>query len=140
LYALGLAQSELIHQIEKAEFELFNRTQNPPLSPKEFRHNCTTERAGVVQEVDVAWSVVQNVAEIVDLRVDKGMTNRVISRFKTCPLDGYDLIAAEAMVEHGIPQVLTDDGDFATIPEIRLFTANRNVLQAARAQGKAIVR
>ena len=36
--------------------------------------------------------------------------------------------------------VQADDGDFATVPGIQVFTANRNVIQAARAQGRLATR
>jgi hypothetical protein len=44
------------------------------------------------------------------------------------------------MRSHGVVQVITDDGDFSTVPGIQVFTANRNVIQAARAQGRLITR
>jgi hypothetical protein len=40
------------------------------------------------------------------------------------------------VVDHGVLQLITDDGDFATVPGIQVFTANRNVINAARSQGK----
>jgi hypothetical protein len=40
----------------------------------------------------------------------------------------------------GVSQIITDDGDFATIAGIRVFTANWNVIQPAKDQGKLIVR
>jgi hypothetical protein len=44
------------------------------------------------------------------------------------------------MKNHGVVQVITDDGDFATVPGIQVFTANRNVISAARSQGKLLIR
>jgi predicted nucleic acid-binding protein len=136
LYVSGLSQSELIHLIEKTERELFNAA----LYPKTFRQNYPTQRALVVSEASAAWGVVQNIAEIVDLRVNEQMTTKVLARFQTCAMDGYDLISAEAMFEHGIPQVITDDGDFACVPGITLFTANQAVLRDAAVQSKVVIR
>jgi hypothetical protein len=136
LYVSGLSQSELMHSIERTERELFN----PSIPAKEFRHNHAAQRTTVVTEVTTAWGVVKNIAEIIDLRVDAGMTQRVITRCHSCAMDGYDLISAEAMFQHAILQVLTDDGDFAVVGGVRLFTANRNVLTAARSQGRLLVR
>jgi hypothetical protein len=39
----------------------------------------------------------------------------------------------------GINQVLTD-GDYCTVPGLQLFTANRQVIEASRAQGKLLTR
>lgn len=44
------------------------------------------------------------------------------------------------MEKAGIVQVITDDGDYVTVPGIKVFTANRNVIEAARNQGKLITR
>jgi hypothetical protein len=44
------------------------------------------------------------------------------------------------MRSHGVVKVITDDGDFATVQGIQVFTANRNVVSTARAQGKLLKR
>jgi hypothetical protein len=46
----------------------------------------------------------------------------------------------ETMKNNGVIQIITDDVDFATVAGIRVFTANRNVLLAARMQGKLLSR
>jgi hypothetical protein len=46
----------------------------------------------------------------------------------------------EAIKNHGVVQVITDDGGFATVPGIQVFTANKNVINAARSQGKLLIR
>lgn len=55
-------------------------------------------------------------------------------------VDGYDLFILEAMTAKGVIQVITDDGDFASVPGIQVFTSNRNVLNAAKAQNRLIAR
>ena len=47
---------------------------------------------------------------------------------------------AQAMTAAGVTQILTDDGDYCTVPGIQVFTANRPVIDAARAQGKLVAR
>lgn len=68
--------------------------------------------------------------------VDNQMANDALVRFQIEKVDGYDLFILESMRNHGVVQVITDDGDFATVPGIQVFTANRNVIAAARNQGK----
>lgn len=46
----------------------------------------------------------------------------------------------EAMDKAGINQVITDDGDYVTVSGIKVFTANKNAIAAARNQGKLITR
>jgi hypothetical protein len=58
------------------------------------------------------------------------------------PVDGYDLLILEAISRAGTGQiqVITDDMDYATVPNIQVFTSNGRVIQAAIAQGKLLYR
>lgn len=147
----GISLAELAHQIERAEREIYELTnaQSKPatfraavgwLRPKEFRHNLVHERATVVNEVQTAWAIVRGMAKPLPLAVNDETTDAALVRFQTQPLDGYDLFILEAMKASGIVQVITDDGDYCTVPAIRLFTSNKNVLSAASSQGKLVVR
>ncbi len=151
LFWCGLSQSELAHLIESTERQLFEKA-NPHLKlahvtaakgwlpPKEFRHNYSAERASVVAEVQAAWGKVTTMASCIVATVDEPATVAALSRFQTQPLDGYDLFMLEAVTKAGIVQILSDDGDYCTVGGIRVFTANDNVINLARAAGKLIVR
>lgn len=132
----GLSLSELAHNIEQTEKQIFSST----LKPKEYRHNYPTQRANVVAEIQAAWSQVTSIAVSTDITVNEAITNNALTRFSTQPLDGYDLLILEAMDKAGIVQIITDDGDYVTVPGIRVFTANRNVLTAAGNQSKLLIR
>ncbi|MEA5577670.1 hypothetical protein [Anabaena sp. UHCC 0451] len=55
-------------------------------------------------------------------------------------LDGYDLFILESMGQESIDKIITDDGDFVTVPGIQVFTANPRAIAAANNQGKLIRR
>jgi hypothetical protein len=140
LYRCGLSLSELAHIIEKTEWEIFKRT-GAPLSIKEFRHNLSAERTNVVTQINVAWSQVKSMASPVEnLIIDESATDFALNRLSTQMLDGYDLFIVESITKSGLVQVITDDGDYTSVPNIRVFTANRNVIDAARNQGKLVTR
>lgn len=132
----GLSLSELAHNIEQTEREIFNAT----LKAKEYRHNFPHERANVVAEIQSAWSQVTSIAVSTDITINEATTNTALTRFSTQPLDGYDLLILEAMEKAGIIQVITDDGDYITVPGIRVFTANQNAIAAASNQNKLLIR
>jgi len=132
----GLSLSELAHNIEQTEREIFNAT----LKAKEYRHNYPTERAKVVAEIQAAWSQVTSIAVSTDITINEATTKTALTRFSTQPLDGYDLLILEAMEKAGIIQVITDDGDYITVPGIRVFTANQNAIAAASNQNKLLIR
>jgi hypothetical protein len=137
LYRCGLSLSELASIIENTEFKIYQGTPGvSPCDKKEFRHNCYRERAAVQAEVEGAWLQVKGMAAHVDITVDESMTDAALVRFGQQAINGYDLYLAELLCTCGVHQVLTDDGDFATVPGIEVYTANANVLKAARLQGR----
>jgi predicted nucleic acid-binding protein len=131
--------AELTHLIEKSEREI-HIAANGPIGTKEFRHNFPTERNQVNAEIQAAWGQVTCLADPLMVTIDTPTTTAALNRFQTEKVDGYDLFILESMKNHGVIQVITDDGDFATVPGIQLFTANRSVISAARSQGKLITR
>ncbi|MEH1907682.1 hypothetical protein [Nostoc sp.] len=132
----GLSLAELAHNIEQTEREIFSST----LKSKEYRHNFPTERAKVVAEVQAAWSQVISSAVCTDVLVSEETSNAALTRFQTQLLDGYDLLILEAMDKAGVTQIITDDGDYVTVPGIKVFTANNSAIAAAKTQGKLLVR
>ena len=139
LLRCGLSMAELTHIIERTEYEIFVQT-HPGEKPKEFRHNYAAERKGVVTDVQNAWLLVKSMASPLDISIDDPTTDTALARVQTQLLDGYDLFIVEAMARANVPQVLTDDGDYCTIPGIQVFTANRNVIVAAKSQGRLVKR
>lgn len=135
----GLSLAELSHIIEKSEREIFKRTSGA-IRTKEYRHNHPAERSNVAQEVEAAWGQVKSMTSSLDLMINDPMTDMALHRFQEESVDGYDLFFLEAMSNAKVVQIITDDGDFATVPQIQVFTANQNVITAAQNQGKLITR
>ena len=141
IFQSGLSLAELTHRIEKVEYEIFAQA-NPTIFPdlnkfdKNFRHDRVHERTQVVSEIKAAWAQVSSLAEPLIVTIDTPTATEALKRLQTEKVDGYDLFILESMKKHGVVQVITDDGDFATVPGIQVFTANRNVITAARNQGK----
>jgi predicted nucleic acid-binding protein len=135
----GLSFAELANLIESTEYEIIYK---PPLclNRKEFRHNNRSYRGSVINEVESAWSQVIGMSSAIDLTIDDPKTDSALKFFKKHPIGGYDLFILEAMKENKLVQIITDDGDFACVPDIQVFTANRNVIQSAKSQGKLVKR
>jgi|SRR5208282_3577055 len=139
----GLSLSELAHRIEKTEFDIYSRaTPGPLLTEKDFRHNLPVERLRVMQEVETAWQAVEAMGKALDrpVVIDATATANALQELKARALDGYDVFSLHTALASGVASVLSDDGDFCVVPQVTLFTANRTVLAAARAQGRLIVR
>lgn len=137
LLRCGLSLAELAGVIEKTECHVASFRED---QIKEFRHNHPTHRGRVAAEVKTAWELVKNMSVPTDILVDDLTTDAALTRFQTQGVDGYDLFLLEAMSRTGVVQVITDDGDYATVPGIKVFTSNQAVLAAAKAQGKLVSR
>jgi hypothetical protein len=138
----GLTLAELSHVIESKEHEIYKKQSGNNIKIKEFRHNYPVNRADVVIEIDSAWKQVQSLAVPIDILINDETTNSALQRFQTQALDGYDLFLVEAISRAGVGQVkiLTDDMDYATIPDAQIFTSNPHVLEQARQQGMLNIR
>lgn len=135
----GLSLAELAHLIEKTEREIYEKAVGQ-IKPKEYRHNLSGERSRVYLEIQAAWGQVTALADPLTITIDALATADALNRFQSEKVDGYDLFFLESMKNHGVVQVITDDGDFSTVSGIQVFTANRNVINAALNQGKLLKR
>jgi hypothetical protein len=138
-YRTGLCLAELAHLIEQNERIAYAGAVTS-VTAKEYRHNLPSERSRVVNVVQQAWTDIKLCSQPLTLLMDDAASEAALARFGTQPVDGYDLFLLEAMSTAGITQVLTDDGDFCTVPGIEVFTANPRVLAAARAAGLLVTR
>ena len=138
LFHSTLSLSEISHTIEKTEYDIYSN-RGPAWKIKEFRHNLA-ERMRVVNEINTAWAQVENLSAAIPATVDQPCVDASLTRLQSQKIDGYDLFILESMKAHGIEQVITDDSDYATVPGIRVFTANLNVIKSARNQGKLLKR
>jgi len=138
LHRCELSLAELAHTIEGTELKIYARSSGT--KRKEYRHNYPAERSNVVAEIQTAWVQVKTMAQPISILVDEPTADSALTRLSSQPVDGYDLFILEAIMKSGVVQVITDDGDFATVPGILVFTANTNVVNAARQQGKLVRR
>ncbi|MCU0499534.1 MAG: hypothetical protein MUF87_19465 [Anaerolineae bacterium] len=141
LYKTALSFAELTHSIEKTQCDIFINQQGlPPLTLKKYRYQYPMEQQKVFAEVEVAWTLITAMSKTLDLKVDDALVEASLSRLNTQPLDGYDLFMLELLTQNGISAVISDDRDFALVPNITLFTAHDKVIQAAKSEGKLLVR
>lgn len=138
LFLSALSFAELAHLIEQTEFDIFRRS-HPDMKLKSFRH-ATTLRAAVVDEISAAWEIVRSLIEPVETSLDESALADLVKALPIHAMDGYDLLIARAAADSSLHNILTDDGDFAVLPGIRLFTANRQIVNAARDQGRLLTR
>jgi hypothetical protein len=137
-----LALAEIASVIERIEKDIYNRDSGLDLTLKEYRHNFPDERLKVVAEVKWAWSQIESIAISADLTINDEVAKAALTRFQSQAVDGYDLLILEAISRAGTEQIriITDDMDYATVPNIQMFTSNLNVIRSAKSQGKLVRR
>ncbi len=73
-------------------------------------------------------------AQPIEILIDEKTTDKALDQLSTRTLDCYDSFLLEAALKAGVTNIITDDGDFSTIPGIHVFTSNRNVIKTAGTQ------
>lgn len=136
----GITLAELADQIEQTELEIWNSVNHNEMKLKPFRHGLPDTRANVVAEIVVAWDQVAAWSKSLPCLVDEAVTRASLGRIELFCLDGHDALLVETIRQAGIRQIITDDGDFVTVPHLQVFTANRGALRAAADQGKLMKR
>lgn len=140
LHCYALTFSELAHNIEKAEREIYESQAGKKIRPKEFRHDYINQRRKITALITDAWADVMSTSTLLDMKLDTAFMQSAQSLFPSVSLDGYDLFMAETALKTGATQIITDDGDYATVPGLTVFTANPRVIQEANKAGKLITR
>lgn len=139
LFRSDLSLSELTSLIERTELDIFNYESNSDLGLKQFRHEHPEARNEVIDQILISWYQIISMSGPISFTLDTSFTDAALKRFETQSLDGYDLFIIESLIESGLPlNIITDDGDFCTIEEITLYTANKSVIECAREQGKLV--
>jgi len=140
LYRCEVSFSELADLIERTEFDIFRPSYPSIDNLKTFRHNCPDQRDDVVKETRTAWGLVKSMARSLEITIDEAGNDAALNRMGSFCIDSCDLFIYQTMFNKQVLQIITDDGDFATVPGIKVFTANRNVIDTARTKGKLITR
>ena len=134
-----LSLSELTSLIERNELDIYNNENGLDLGLKQFRHEYPDARNDVIDQIVTSWCQVTGMSDPIPFTMDSSFTEAAMKRFETQSLDGYDLFIIESLIRSGQPlNIITDDGDYCTIEEITLYTANKSVIECAREQGKLI--
>jgi hypothetical protein len=140
LYWSGLSMAELSTLIERSEYDIFCRThqrRSAQFPLKQYRHGQPQERAQqVIPEITAAWDLVETFGVCLESLVDQTAVTQAMADFSTQSVDGYDSLIIHSARLANIDQVITDDVDFVTVPNMTVFTANPKALSAAEAQNK----
>jgi predicted nucleic acid-binding protein len=144
IFRSELVLAELSSVIERSLYRIFieeNDFGPDDVSLKNFRYDFPEERDNFIDELSMTWDSVRDVSESFDSVIDESVSKFILKGFYNSYLDGYDLLFLDLIQKKmDNPYILTDDRDFATVPEITVFTANNTIINAADSKGLLVVR
>lgn len=142
LYKCELCFAELSHRIEAIERDIYQSSQGQQIQAKAFRHNYPDLRNDVLQEIEAVWLAVESYAHSIPVTIDQTLTNGAVNELRTKLVDPYDLFFLNSINQecYQVSHILTDDGDYASVPDITVFTANQAIIDLARKKRKLIKR
>lgn len=139
-----LILAEIAHIIEKTEYDIYCNENHKTIKQKEFRHNFPKQREQVADEIEMVWETIRDLSEPLKTNIGDVTSEFIVREIRRSCLDSYDLIYLHNLLQNSENpkdvKVVTDDGDFTTFPRIMVFTANKNVILAAKNNGKLISR
>lgn len=121
LYYSPLTLVELTRLIEKSEFEIYKACKNMPSATLKAFRNISAERNAVIEELKTAWGQIQSMASELPAHLDDGVTGSIFLTIESCLVDGYDALYYHFMSKNKIVNIISDDKDFRSIPQINLF-------------------
>lgn len=135
---------ELSSVIERTQYKIFikkNGFSPDEIHIKDFRYKYPEERNNFIDELSMTWDTVKDVSESFDFSLDKSVSEFIFKGFYNSYLDGYDLLFVDLIQKKmRNPYILTNDKDFATFPDITVFTANNRIINAANEKDLLITR
>jgi predicted nucleic acid-binding protein len=127
LYHCPLNLAELSGIIETAEFDYYNMVNGSTIKKKAYR-KIAPERAGVSNEINLAWATISSLSSHMATVLTESSENEVLTSFPLTSLDTYDCFYTQLMKQNGIVNIISDDGDFGTCPTSTVFTSNKRLL------------
>lgn len=132
LYTSVYNITEMLHVIEKREFELYAMTHpEAKWSIKDLRR-ISEEREQLKRNLSTAMSNVQNICSILDFNFTYDILNQFIADLEQHHCDTFDYAILKNCIAEKKLNIISDDGDFTTMHQINLFTANSTALNSIK--------
>jgi predicted nucleic acid-binding protein len=128
LYWSIYSVTELSHLLESFEAEIggFKRDL------KNFRKDDKWKN--YTSQLDSTFGQIKGIAQ--ELCSPTITIDEVMDDIKNFKLDSYDSMILKTIQSNDVTKIITDDSDFARVKDIQVFTANSNLIQKAKDQGR----
>lgn len=128
---------EIASLIERSEAEIYSTTHHlRDFDRKSFRHQNDSIVKSYREEIEAVWEQIKSVTSPISQNLDDAICDRFVSETQIERLDGYDTLLLMLARDNSITNIVTDDGDFSTVHNISVYTANNKVISAAVRRSK----
>ena len=117
--------SELLNVIEKNEFDIYTHIHPDAqhVSRKDFRR-MPSERSNLQKMMKTTLENVYAICDVVEFPFDSIHMYQFIETLTSHRCDVFDYMIIQNNIKEENTNIITDDGDFSTIPDITIYTAN----------------
>lgn len=121
--------TELLNVIEKNEFSLYKELHPDEdyLTKKDFRR-MSSERQKLQRIMQTTLNNVRNICKIVDFSFEQSKITEFVNSLTDHRCDIFDYMILDNCVKEQTLNIISDDSDFSTFDNIKLFTANTSVI------------
>lgn len=120
--------TELLNVVEKNEYDIYCKLHpDLPLSRKDFRR-MADERQKVSQMIKTTMNNALNICSITDFNFTSETLKSFSDEFTNHRCDVFDYAILKNCISTKDINIISDDGDFSSMPGINLYTANENIL------------
>ncbi len=122
--------TELLNVIEKNEFDIYKNLHPDEnyISKKDYRR-MSIERSKLQNIMKTTLNNVLNICRIVEFPFRLNIIDKFTNTLKEHRCDVFDYVILQNCVKTQIINVISDDSDFSTYNNIKLFTANTSTLE-----------
>ena len=131
IYTSSLNISEMINLIERKEFELFQSLPGSMgYNKKDYRAE-EAKRLFIQSNTQTALINATDLCQIIDCPVNYDKIDEFVKDLTSHRCDVFDYLFLNVCKEQEITDIVTDDGDFLTVPGITLYTSNQTSLNCS---------
>jgi hypothetical protein len=107
---------------------------NDDITFKNYRYKETAQRQDFLDEYEAMYEQINGMGEHIPTFDNIGeYPDTLLRESKEKLLEIADIIILKSAARLNISDIITDDGDFATVEDITVYTANDKIIEAAKA-------
>lgn len=130
-----ISLAELYRLTEVSLYKLYKSyIDDEEITLKNYRYKKKSQRQDFLDEFEAMYNQINDMANHIPTfdNIDDNYSDNLVKESQNKLLEIADLIILDSAGRLNITGIITDDGDFATVKGITVYTANNKVIEAAK--------